>query len=1029
LAERGHPSGVDPAVAGEDGPPALEFGLLGPMTVTVRGRPVELPGTRTRAVLALLLLQANAVVSADRLVDDLWAGAPTPGATATLQGYVSELRKALADALGGPAPVDTRRPGYLIRVEPAHLDLLRFDALVERARAAGRTGDGPVAGLLREALALWRGPALADFADEPFARPVATRLEETRLWALEERIEAELRDGRHNELVTELPRVIDDNPLRERLWGQWMLALYRSGRQAEALRAYQELRRRLGEELAIDPSPALQRLEQSILLQEPALEPPPAPADADPAALSRPTAAVAEVADAVPGLPVHFTRFVGRGAELERARTLLAAGRLLTLAGSAGSGKTRLAVELATRVAASFGDGVRFVDLAAATDPSQVPAAVATALGMQGHGVGGAVLCDRIADDEVLLLFDNCEHVVEAACALVQEILSRCPGAKVVATSQEELGISGETVLRVPSLSVPAGGDHAATADLLASEAVQLFVDRSAVAGPDIAHDRAALAAAGRICVRLDGIPLAIELAAGLVPVLALDEIVHRLDDRFALLTRSSRQAVPRHRTLRAAIDWSYELLEASERELFQRLSVFVGEFGVDAAAAVGAPDGDFLADLSALVSKSMLTTVPGPGGARRYRLLDSLRQYGLEKLRSAGTEAETRRRHAAHYTAFAVAADRRLHGPDATDWSTRMVEERSNLRDALDWCFSGGDLELGIELAGALRWWFFGRLTQLVQVRKWLEDALARTDELSPRLRLKALIAVMTVAFSQGDYHEASDRGEEAVALAEALGDHGELAVALMTRGGAAVFEGKLDRAVECLRNSLRYCDELGDRWGRAWVLTFWGIAARRANDPVLARAHLEEALSIFRAVHDDHNQVIPLAQLALVAQQGGDLVGAARYCDDAIALAHRLGDRQLAHGAACVAGRVALARGRREEGRELLRSSLRSYRGAENQLVVALAVEGLAIVAHEDGRDADGAALWGYADELRTTRSMPLTAERLAERERHLERARHRLGTDETELAVAGGRRLGIHEVLALIDAAGPAPVTPRS
>ena len=1035
LDEVGAPVSGDrsAATAGDRPTPAsqLEFGLLGPLTVTVGGRTVDLPGTRTRALLALLLIQANHVVSSDRLIEDLWAGDPTPGATATLQGYMSELRKALSEAIGGPAPVVTRRPGYLITVDPDQLDVLRFERLVERARTAigDGLGDDRVATLLRDALSQWRGPALADFAGEPFARPVAARLEENRLWALEERVEAELRAGCQHQLVTDLARVVEENPLRERLWGQLMLALYRCGRQAEALRVYQDLRRHLGEELAIDPSPALQRLEHAILIQDPSLETATGVAQAHGDAAGGGLQggghdAVPRSEDLAPKLPVQLTRFVGRARELDEARKLLAGARLLSLAGSGGSGKTRLAVQLATEVASNFRDGVRFVDLAAVTDPTQVSAALAAALGLERQGADTKDLCDRLADEHVLLLFDNCEHVVGAAADVIEMVLSVCPRATVLATTQEELGIGGECVWRVPPLSLPPPTEQAETEDLLASEAVQLFVDRATVVWPEFACDRTALESIAHICRRLDGIPLAIELAAGLVTVLALDEIMRRLDDRLTLLGRGRRQAVPRQRTLRAAIDWSYELLSGPERSLFESLSVFVGDFALDAAASVGGRDGDFVSDLSALVAKSMVTTLPGPGGSRRYRLLDSLRQYGLEKLRSANVEAEVRRRHATHYMDFAVAADRRLHGPDSVDWSTRVMEELPNLRAALDWCFSGGDLEVGVELAGALRWWFFGRMGELVQARAWLTMALEPQQGLPPTLRLKALVAHMTIAFSQGDYQWASEHGEEAVTLAQDLGDHSELAVALMARGAAAVFEGNLDRGVECLDRSLEYCDEVGDRWGRAWVLTFGAVAARRSGDHVLARAQLDEALTIFRSVHDDHNQVIPLTQLALVAQVAGDLDAASRYCRDAIVLARRLGDRQLAHSALCISGRVELARGRREEARQLLLSSIRSFRGAENQLVVALALEGLAIVAHEEGRDSDGVRLWGYTDEMRTEKVMPLTGGRLVERDRYLDHARSVLGDVEVQRSLEAGRAMDFHEVMYRVGATSAEP-----
>jgi predicted ATPase/DNA-binding SARP family transcriptional activator len=999
--------------------PGLAFGLLGPLTVTVDGRPVELSGTRTRALLALLLVQANRVVSADRLIDDLWAGEPTPGATATLQGYVSELRKALATALGGPAPVDTRRPGYMVRVDPEQLDVLRFERLVERAHVASQNGDGEdVADTLREALALWRGPALADFADEPFARPVAAKLEETRLWALDKRIEAELQSGCHGDLAAELPAIIAEHPLREGLWAQWMLALYRCGRQAEALRAYQDLRRRLRDELAIEPSPALQRLENAILLQDPALELVPGVTSATPRPSPAPSPAPGP-ADLGARLPAHLTRFVGRARELDEAKALLARSRLLTLAGTGGSGKTRLAVRLAAEVAPKFRDGVRFVDLAAVTDPAQVPAALAAALGFERRGAEAEDLCAHLADSRALLLFDNCEHVIEAAADLIERILARCGGTKVLATTQEELGIAGEVVWRLLPLSVPPPPHQATPNELLASEAVQLFLDRAGVANPGFSYDEVGLRWVAHICRRLDGIPLAVELAAGLTNVLALDEIALRLHDRFNLLTGRSRRTVPRQRTLRAAIDWSYDLLGDSERRLFQRLSVFVGDFSLDAVAGVGGRDGAFLTDLSALVGKSMVATVPGPLGSRRYRLLESLRQYGLEMLRSAGAEEDARRAHATHYLEFADAADRKLHGPDAADWSMRVAREFPNLNAALEWCFSGADVELGIELAGALRWWFFPRLGDLALARTWLLGAVEGEHDLPPALRLKALVVLTTIAYGQGDYRWAATWGEEAVSMAEALDDRQELALALMARGGAAAFEGNVARAVECLSRSLQYCDELGDQWGRACVLTFWGTAARRSGDHALARAQLEEAMATFRAMHDEHNQAIPLVQLALLAQQTGDLEGAARYCEEAFVLARRLGDRQLAHGVLCVSGRAQLAMGNREEARRLLVSSLRSSRGAEHFLVVALAVEGLAVVAAEDGRDDEGARLWGYTESLREARGMPLTGARRAEREHHLARARARLGTGEAERALNAGRRMSFEDVLVRVGA----------
>ncbi|MEA2702258.1 MAG: hypothetical protein QOD63_203 [Actinomycetota bacterium] len=427
--------------------PPLSFGLLGPLLVEAGGHRVELSGSRTKALLAILLAHANSVVSADRLIDDLWAGQPTPGATATLQGYVSDLRRALSDALGQPAPVITRRPGYLVRVEPDQLDVLRFERLVGAARASDRAQAAARADLLRQALALWRGPALADFAGEDFARPIAARLEEGRLWALEERVEAELGTGCHAELVTELGSLAEENPLRERLWGQLMLALYRCGRQADALRTYQTLRRHLGEELAIDPSPAVQRLEHAILTQDPSLELVTGGGGGGGgggAGTGTGTGPGTRPDRTRHNLPVNLTRFVGRGRELQETRELLSGTRLLTLAGSSGSGKTRLAKELVAGEAAQWRDGVFFVDLSALYKPELVPSAVAASMGLSESGADVQSVCEHIGDSRTLLLMDNCEHLVDACAELVEAVLSSCPATTVLATSQEELRVASD---------------------------------------------------------------------------------------------------------------------------------------------------------------------------------------------------------------------------------------------------------------------------------------------------------------------------------------------------------------------------------------------------------------------------------------------------------------------------------------------------------------------------------------------------------------------------------------------------------
>jgi len=986
---------------------SFRFGLLGPFLVEAGGTPVEIAGRRPKMLLAILLTNANRVVPSDRLIDDLWTGNPTPGATATLHGYLSELRKTLAQGSGRPAPIVTQRPGYVIHVDRSQLDILAFEHLIDMARAAARDQPELVGTLLDQALRHWRGPALVDFAGELFAEPVIARLEEARLWAVEERVEIGLARGHHGELATELRDLTRQHPLRERLWGQWMLALYRCGRQAEALRAYQELRHRLGEDLAIEPSPSVQGLEYAILTQDASL--------AAPAEGSVTAPASADLAPSSPrhNLPAPLTRFIGRTRELEEARRLLAAGRVLTITGSGGSGKTRFAIELATQQAMSFADGARFVDLAAVTDSSSVPGAVAAALRLSEHGGSDTEsLLDHLEGSQTLLLLDNCEHVVEACASFLSSVLLRCPSVTVLATSRQELRIWGETVWRMPTLGLPPS-DAPAT-EIAASEAVQLFLERASPALPASMPDRHTLLSVADVCRRLEGIPLAIELAAGLLGVLPVGEIARRLEDRFSLLARGSRSAVPRQRTLRAAIDWSYDLLEPSERELFARLAVFVGEFSFEAAEAVAASGDSFVADLCALVEKSMLVTISGPAGTHRYRLLDTLREYGLDRLRESGADADVRKRHAGYYTSFAEAADRQLHSRDQSDWSTQLSRELPNIRAALEWAFAEQELELGLRLAGALRWWFVIRMDQFTQVKDLLDKALARRHELSPSLRLKALTPAMAIAFIQADYRLASTIGEEAIGLADELGDRTELVAALLFSGGAAVYKGELAPAVDYLERSLDVSRQVGDRWGSAWALTFWGTASRRAGDEALAKEQLEEALTLFRDLRDGLGQVIPLMQLGLLAQETGAWDEAIRLCDEAIRLGHELRGHQLAYGARCIAGRVRLAQGRRDEARELLLASVSSSRRMEHQLMVALAVEGLAIIAQDEGRHRLGVELWGYADELRSTWVIPLLDQRLHERERYLADARGAVGAEVVAHAFAAGRDLSLHEAI---------------
>ncbi len=567
----------------------MHFGVLGPLEArTDCGSPVSVPEVKVRTLLADLLAHQGRPVSADRLVDDLWGEAPPGKPTGALRAKVSQLRRALEDAEpGGRELVASGPAGYLLRVDSDAVDAHLFEGLTARAYET----DDPRAraALLTDALALWRGPAFADFGDDPFARAAITRLEERRLVALEERAEARLELGEHSLLTGELGELVARHPLRERLRAAHVRALYRSGRQAEALDSYNDLRNHLLEELGLDPSPELTVLHQAILEQDPALEPVPAPA-------TRPRT----------NLPASLTELVGRTDAVAEVRSLLDAGRLVTLTGPGGVGKTRLAVEAASGLADIYPDGVWLVELAALGQSSGADAgasqaavaeAVAAVLGVRDDAMpGGGLppgepveLTDRLTGAlrtrRMLLVLDNCEHVVEPVAKLAELLLRAAPGLRILATSREPLGLAGELLWTVPPLELPE--PTAAPEVLERSGAVQLFVARAAAAAQGFTLDADNAEAVVMLCRQLDGIPLALELAATRVRALGVHQLAARLCDRFRLLAAGHRGVPARQQTLRAMIDWSWELLTEPERIVLRRLAVHAGGCTLAAAEEV----------------------------------------------------------------------------------------------------------------------------------------------------------------------------------------------------------------------------------------------------------------------------------------------------------------------------------------------------------------------------------------------------------------------------------------------------------
>jgi predicted ATPase/DNA-binding SARP family transcriptional activator/tetratricopeptide (TPR) repeat protein len=714
---------------------SLDLCVLGPMRAIRAGRDLPLGGPKQRSVLAVLLLEAGRVVPSERLVDELWRGRPPPGAVKTLRSYVSRLRTLLRP----DAALIARGGGYVLELEQAQVDAARFELLVGEGQAALARGAARVAAdRLRDGLALWRGRALADLVDIESLALESRRLEELRLTALEGRIEAELDLGLHNQLVGELETLVAEHPLRERFWRQLVLALYRCERQADALAAYRRARELLAGELGLEPSEELRRLEQAVLRQD---VPP----------VARRTQRH--------NLPSQLTSFVGREQELAELEQLLPEARLLTLTGVGGVGKTRLALELAARVE-GFPGGVWLVDLSGIANTALIPQQVAQVLGLRESPNLPLVeiLCNHLRKTDVLLLLDNCEHLLPTCAELVETLLQGAPTLRILATSREAVGVAGEVEYALMPLAVPTTTTD--PKETTAVAAVRLFLERSS-ATHSVAPTPIALATVARICRDLDGIPLAIELAAARTRTLSVDEIAAHLDDRFGFLTYWRRVAVPRHQTLKATMDWSYELLSEAEREVLCRLSVFAGGFTLRAAAAVcvGGDEATPLDLVGRLVERSLVVG-DHRDGETRYRLLETVRQYAAERLAEAGKVDETRRAHALAFLSLAE------EGAPTGESLGRLALEQDNLRAALDWSLSAGE-EIGPRLALAVSPFWFVR-EQDEEGRRWLERALEAHPE-RDGLRAELLGLLGTFMYEAGDLRRAGAFLSEGLTLAQA--------------------------------------------------------------------------------------------------------------------------------------------------------------------------------------------------------------------------------------------------------------------
>lgn len=983
--------------------------LLGPFELVRHGEVRPVKGASERAVLALLATAPGRAFTKDQLIDALWGDFPPGNPHNALHLRVSKLRRTVGDVLV------TVPSGYRLDIADDDVDSARFSDLVRQRRFA-------------EALQLWRGEPLAEFSDHAWARAESARLSELHAVAVEEHVDERLAAGDHTTLVAELESLTSAAPLRERLRAQHMVALYRSGRAADALAVFQNFRQLLIDELGIEPSADLRALEVRILRDDPSLlGAPPSPAAA------------------AGNLPSPRSPLIGREVQLDRLKQQVAVTPLITLTGPGGVGKTTLSLALGRELADGFEAGVWFVRLAQVDEPRRVADAVAGVLPVADPDKGSALqlVCAWLGPRAALLVLDNCEHLADESAAFVDELL-RTSGEdlRIVATSREALGVSGEWQVPVPPLEAP--------------DAARLFVDRATRVAPDarVAADDPHV---HRVCDRLDGIPLAIELAAARVKTLSPAEIAMRLDDRFRLLTVAPRTAEARHQTLRATVDWSHELLGPQQQALFRRLAVFRGGWTLRAAEAVCdlAGSGDVLDLLGELVDRSMVVTAQG-----RFRMLETIRAYAVEHLQRSGEHAEVARRHAEFFTAFAEEAEPQLRGPTQRTWLTRLQEDDANLRAAMAWAIEhrASDPDVALRLGGALGWyWYVGRQTDgTAYLRTTLDEPAGASGPAQARALLALSLTVRPVGCIVHPSAEGFHAAQTAAQLFHEAGDPVGAAVSELLAGvegvgqpdpdvsltrvaharttlrshgdawGAALADfvemeirlhhGDIDDGLTLGRQAEQAFDRLDDDWGRSAVMLHLGYGLRVAGRLGAAEEILARAVELSREGELPNNLARAASELAEAALDRGDPDAARPWLDECERTARDLGNDTLlamAHLGRAGAHRL---RGERQRAAEHYDRALAFARGSEFVKGLARAHAGLA-ATHLDDHETDKArAELDDAETLaRRLADAGIAASILEQRARAAsqhgdERERDRLLRDAQQLRLEHGRPPGV-------------------
>jgi predicted ATPase/DNA-binding SARP family transcriptional activator/tetratricopeptide (TPR) repeat protein len=983
----------------------VEFRVLGTLEVLdTGGHPVELRGTKLRTLLAALILRAGQQVSADRLVDVLWGDRPPRGAANALQAQISKLRRALGDV-----PIEGRDGGYVLSIDPSQIDAERFVELATLGHDRLDAGQhAEAAASLGEALSLWRGPALADFAFDEFAQAHRTRLDEMRLTATEDRIDADLACGRHEAVAAELEGLVHEHGLRERLWGQLMVALYRCGRQTDSLRAFQRARTLLADELGLEPGHALRELEQQVLAHDPALDVP---------------ASVTNVPRRLTNIRPELSTFVGRSTDVAQIAELLQHRRLVTLTGPGGVGKTRIATEIALQFDGTYRDGTWLVELGLENGQRAVHAALLRTFGPRlGHTGGDPTidwLTDGLATNELLIVLDNCEHVLAEAAAAASAIVRSCPRVAVLATSREPLGVAGERVRALQPLEL--------------DDAVQLFASRAADSASDFVLDDGSAAAVATICSNVDRLPLAIELTAARTRAFSARQLADLLDHRFGVVSAGTGGRPRRQQTMHAAVDWSFDLLFDDERRLLTRLSVFAGGFTLSAAVKVCADDSlpadDIEVLLARLVDKSLVSVQARSAPARsgperaddaradtRFRLLRPVAEYSAMRLEEANETALIRDRHSHWLVALTDGLTRGLRGPHRYEWAHLANAELDNLTRAATWGLGDGDPAVALQIGVNLGWYAF--VSANVQSDEpVLMELLDRCTDAPPALRCRALmwsglltigrtvrrtwamdaVDVARTAVNAGTavptltVNEGMTMSTDAIALARAMDDPLLLLETLEIGSLHMAAVGLHPDVLSALIDEVSVlAASSADPWHIAMAAALTGLATYVTGDLDTSMLQLRGAIDAFRMLDDDGTAALFEVSFSEVAELRGDIAGATSAMAVALAVGSKAGFRSstILRAVLCwLSGRNGQVGRALELGREVVELAREPF----NPVIRAQALFALGVAETLAGLTDESAEHLGEALEIH--RRVGMTREAAMDH-RHLGHLRHLQG-----------------------------------